>query len=473
MRDLAPLRELKNSPTPVARTFSSQAREPHPVASRAGFAALCVFLATQAYTIPVLLVGPSWAVWPMPTDFATAVLVGAALCLPPSRDARLQRYRRGVGALFAFCAASFFVFVIVPMYAAPPIGGTGSMNFGAFHVVRLVEFWLGFAAALRVPLSPKRLLILRWIAFAVVAWLVASVFLTYLEVLRPHDFAPWIPKSKNVSGAWSFYANTTEGVGTVGYNHAYTASQITLVTGLVLQLGARSHGWRSVALLLASLVAVFMSGSRAGLAGHLLFVVGYLATRPAWLIGGGAAAALAFAVIGPQVQTNRTDREMLSRQLGAADPLEKSNLSGRDHIWEDRIVWLNDNPRAWAVGAGLGGTADTGGSAHMLPLQIIAELGIVGLFLCCVAFGRLGADLVREYNRVPALFWCTAGLLLSSTTQETFYPQPAMGQFLGFYLVVLAIVFREPTVRRGVASQAVVATPPASDDGGPRELVGS
>ena len=449
-------------------------REPHPAASLAGFIALCVFLATQAYTIPVLLVGPSWAVWPMPTDFATVLLVGTALFLPTPRDARLQRYRRGVGALFAFCAASFFLFVIVPMYAAPPIDGTGSMNFGAFHVVRLVEFWLAFAAAQRVPLTPQRLVILRWVALAVLAWLVASVFLTYLEVLQPHDFAPWIPKSKHISGAWSFYADTKEGVGTVGYNHAYTASQITLMTGLALQLGPRSHGWRSVVVLLASLVAVFMSGSRAGLAGHLLFVVGYLATRPGWLIGGAVAAFLAFSVIAPQVQTNSTDREMMNRQLGAADPLDRSNLSGRDHIWENRITWLNENPQAWAVGAGLGGTADTGGPAHMLPLQIIAELGIVGLFLCCLAFGRLAIDLWKEHDRVPALFWCTVGLLFSSSTQETFYPEPAMGQFLGFYLVALAIVFRAPMALRGATTHAVAADPPPAQDADvSRKLAGS
>jgi len=452
----------------------SIARAPHPIASFAAFASLCLFVATQAYTIPVLLIGPSWAVWPMPTDFATVALAASALFLPPSTDARLLRYRMGVGALFAFASASFVLLVVVPRLVAPPVSGQGSINFGAFHVLRLAEFWIAFAAALRVPLNPRRVAILRLIAFAVVAWLIFSVFVTYLEIMKPRDFAPWIPKSRYIAGAWSFYATTKEGVGTVGYNHAYTAIQISLMTGLALQLGPRTHGWGAIAVLLTSVVAVFMTGSRAGLAGHLVFVVGYLAVRPGWLIGGALAAALAFAVVAPKVQTDNTDHEMMDRQLGAADPLDSSNLSGRDHIWTERLAWLNDNPRAWAVGSGLGGTADTGGPAHMMPLQIVAELGLVGLALSLVALGRLMIDLWREHRRVPALFWCTVGLCVSSLTQETFYPEPAMGQFIGAFLVALAIVFRQRPAPRGSTARTLAGDPAAVQVGDvTRKLTGS
>ncbi|HEY0839719.1 MAG TPA: O-antigen ligase family protein [Vulgatibacter sp.] len=418
-------------------------RAPHPVIGLAAFVSLCAFLATQAYTIPVLLVGPSWAVWPMPTDFATVALAATAFLLPRSRDERLRGYLRGVGALFAFASASFFLLVIVPTLVAPPAIGGGSVGFGTFHVLRLAEFWVAFAAAQRVPLSPGRLVTLRWVALAVLAWLIFSVVVTYLDVIAPHQFAPQIPKSLHFGGPWYYYATIREGVGTVGYNHAYTAMQVTMMTGLALQLGPRTHGWRPIAVLLASLVAVFMTGSRAGLAAHLLFAVGYLASRPAWLIGGGVAAALLVGVVAPSLQDSRSDREMMSRQLDLADPFEGNNLSGRNFIWKARLDWLNENPRAWAVGSGLGGTADTGGPAHMMPLQIVAELGLVGLALVCVAFGRLLLDLWAMRGRVPALFWCTIGLLASSLTQETFYPEPAMGQFLGLYLVALAITLRQ------------------------------
>lgn len=440
----APGSAAVSSPTMHAVAAVPRAvRAPHPLISFAGFVSLCAFLASQAYTIPVLLIGPSWAVWPMPTDFATAMLAATALLLPPSRDARLLGYLRGVGALFAFCSVSFFALVVVPRLVAPPALGGGSMQFGAFHVLRLIEFWVAFAAAQRIPLSPGRLVVLRWVALGVLSWLIVSVVVTYLDIIAPHQFAPQIPKSLHFGGPWYYYATIREGVGTVGYNHAYTAMQVTMMTGLALQLGPRTHGWRPIVVLIASLVAVFMTGSRAGLAAHMLFAVGYLATRPGWLIGGAIVAALTAGVIAPRLQATRADREMVSRQLDLADPFEGNNLSGRNFIWKDRFDWLNDNPRAWAVGAGLGGTADTGGPAHMMPLQIVAELGLVGLALVMVAFGRLLLDLWSMRRRVPALFWCTVGLLASSLTQETFYPEPAMGQFLGFYLVVLAITLRQ------------------------------
>lgn len=42
------------------------------------FIALCFYIISQSYTIPIIPIGP-WAVWPCITDFATVILVITAL----------------------------------------------------------------------------------------------------------------------------------------------------------------------------------------------------------------------------------------------------------------------------------------------------------------------------------------------------------------------------------------------------------
>lgn len=387
----------------------------------------------------MLIVGPSWAVWPTPTDFASMLLVGAAFLLPAPPPGPLVGYRKALAALFTFCAVSYICMVIVPPLLQPPPFGGGSKAFGAFHVLRLVEFFFVFAAAQRVPLNAARLATLRWVAFAVLGWLVLSVVLTYLVIIPAGDFAPQLPDSLDLSGPWWFYVHSLEGVGTVGYNHAYTALQITLMTGLALQLAPKAEGWPSILLLLATLVAVFMSGSRAGLATHLLFACGYLVRSPAKLIAAGCAGAVLFLAVASSTATSRSTDQLLGRQTTLLNPFDSDNLSGRGHIWQDRIDWLNENPIYWAFGAGLGGTADSGGPAHMLPLQIVAELGLVGLAFVAILLTRFMADLLAERRRLHALFWCTVALLVSGMSQETFYPEPAFGHFLGLYLFAIAV----------------------------------
>src|SRR4051794_26294041 len=65
----------KGQPLPVTSPRIAVADEGR---TRWMFLALCAYLVSQAYTIPVVLVGP-WAVWPRLGDFALGLLVAAWL----------------------------------------------------------------------------------------------------------------------------------------------------------------------------------------------------------------------------------------------------------------------------------------------------------------------------------------------------------------------------------------------------------
>ena len=92
------------------------------------------------------------------------------------------------------------------------------------------------------------------------------------------------------------------------------------------------------------------------------------------------------------------------------------------------------------IGAGFGSVADLVDNAHCLPLQVLLELGAIGLI---VWFGLVAHILVSLYQvegGTRVIFFATAALLFSSLTQETFYPIPAMGRFLDLYCCCLALV---------------------------------
>ena len=460
---------LTADPPPLRRAEST--------ASSLAFGALCLYLLSQAYTIPILTIGPSWAVWPMPSDFATMATAATALLLPRTRDARMRRYRQAIGALFIFCGLSFTILVVFRHILHGESLATGSVTFGAFHGVRLFEFFLVFAAATKVPLGEKRLNVLKWITFAILGWQIFAVFVTYLGIIPAWDFAPQLPESKNISGAWEYYVNSKEeGLGTIGYNHAYTAAQLTLLCGMALQFAAgkrngKLQGWPAIAILLITLVAVFMTGSRAGLGTHLVFTLGYLVRSPVKMVASVIASLVLFGFIQSWVESYRSMDDMTERHATLTNPFEDDNLSGRDNIWKERVKWLNETPLYWVIGGGLGSTADTGGPAHMLPLQIIAELGVLGLFFASLLLGRLLVDQIAARRRLHAFFWVTVALLVSSITQETFYPEPALGHFMGLYLLAVAIFMRRaaegsaPAVREGSAlregAPLSVSSPPA------------
>ncbi|WP_445174134.1 hypothetical protein, partial [Microcoleus sp.] len=120
------------------------------------------------------------------------------------------------------------------------------------------------------------------------------------------------------------------------------------------------------------------------------------------------------------------------------------NLSGRDEIWAAHLTALDENPVSWFVGNGFGSAIDRGANAHMLYLQITSETGLIGLCIFSILFSMILFYLNKIEIKEKPFFWGTVTFLITAVSQETFYPQPALGQFLGLYLSSVAIVLRTP-----------------------------
>jgi hypothetical protein len=113
---------------------------------------------------------------------------------------------------------------------------------------------------------------------------------------------------------------------------------------------------------------------------------------------------------------------------------------------------LNQKPIRWVLGTGFGTAVDADPvlhqDAHMLPLQIIIETGVIGLIVATYLFSTILRYLYVSEVGFKPLFWATVALLIGSLTQETFYPVPALGHFIGFYLCSVAIALRMKIFRR-------------------------
>jgi hypothetical protein len=418
-----------------------------PAHPRWRFVALCLFLGSQCFTVPVLAIGPSWAVWPTLQDFAIALLGLVCILLDRSSPSLPPAHRKLAGwfaLLFAACLLSFLYLTVLlpPAGVVPP-----ERALGLFEIIRLAQFLIVFWATARIPLTPARIRLLHALVTGVL-WLVClGIFASFFHLIEPQVFIQHLPQDRGILGPWQDYGDDelARGWGAVGYNHAYVAAQVLVLLALQLQLRPRPAPVLTSASVVLTLAASFLSGSRAGFAATAAFVALTLLRRPALAL----LLLLFLLVFGSQMTLDDLPDDVqpvFETQRALSDPAEDDSLNGRAAIWERHADFLRANLWLLPAGAGFGYTAATG-DAHCLYLQILVEMGILGLLL----WGALGCHVLAAlYPRAggsPAMFWLTIALLFASITQETFYPVPAFGGLIGLYLCALALALPRPESR--------------------------
>jgi hypothetical protein len=421
---------------------------------------LCFYLLSQAYQIPLAAVGPSWTLWPRLSDLAIGMLALGVL-LELLRGIQLPRPHRQIllGLLLFLWLAVLSVLIstlLLPRLSSYFPAYDQAFQWGAYQLVRMGQFTLVFVAASLVPVTATRKRWLTSLTALVLIFLCVSVIANYFGVLTHEAIVAHLPNDPTVAGPWSEFGAEGDGLGTVGYNHAYTACQIMLAFAFFFCLTERRLSLLNGLLLLVALLAVLMSGSRAGFGAMLVFAGvcvflwvgrGYLA--PLVCSAAGLAGIVTLFVTLPGAVLSHSTHEfasahdsLLSRQSTTFAGYRSENLSGRTDIWASRIEYLNDEPYRWIVGAGFGSAAVSGKNAHMLPLNVIVEIGIIGLLIGSALFCVISVHLWNLEPPGRPFFWSTAAIGVTCLTQETFYPVPALGHYLGFFLCCLAIVLR-------------------------------
>lgn len=413
--------------------------------TRLAFFALCCYLASQAVGIPVKAFGPSWAVWPTLSDIAVAIMAVSIL----NGYWRFRVTSRANNEIFQglllILGGTVLVFFFMYMRnTIVSIGGSDkSMSTGMFQIYHLTQFVFIFWVTAGIPLTDSRLKLLSRLVDIVLLIVFAGVIGTYFSIINTRQLISHLPYTA-VAGPWSaLYDRQMSEIGLVGYNHAYTALQLIMLTSLALHLRPKAGLLAESAYLLMCMAGVVMSGSRAGMAAALIFIAAHLIRKPGTLVTVFAVTVL-LSIVGGGVlySQNANFSESMDRLMSLKKPTEPDSLSGRTDIWRESFAFIQEDPVRWLIGAGPGSVAQQGYNAHMLYLQIVMEAGIVGLCIFGFVFLKVIKYLYRVEKGTKPILYATLVFLISSFTQETFYPVPALGHFLGLYLCSLAIALR-------------------------------
>jgi len=412
--------------------------------TKSAFYMLCGYLLAQAFQIPVVSIGPSWALWPTFSDLFLGVMLLYFLAGRRDFGDISKANSRILRILILICALTSAV--LLATYASNLLRGAQSAtragSFGIFQLYRLIQSTLVFRIAAGIPITPRRMMMLSMSAGTALFAVLVGLGGTYTALIRTRQLVSHLPSDFSTSGPWAYLANTQmRDVGTIGYNHAYTALQIIMLVSLYLALQTNRSRVLVVVSLLASFGGVFLTGSRAGMAAMTFVLAAYFIRRPSMLIAAGSLSVLM--LLGMGVAVDRLDIDFghtLARQLTLSEPLDPGNLSGRQEIWSRALDMVREEPVRWAIGAGPGSATQLGSNAHMLLLHILLEGGLFGLTIFGLAAYAVIHGLYERKSVAGPILWATVALLISSLTQETFYPVPAFGHFLGLYLCSVAII---------------------------------
>ncbi len=405
------------------------------------FWTLCLFLLSQAWMIPVIAIGPSWAVWPRFADatsvlfvLAAATTVGVKL---PTSDTQKLLFRLLVACYLAFIVS--YVVVNLGMSGTTEAQGTDD---GIYYLFRMAQFTAILWATTRVPLTPGRQRLLAIVVGAAYVFVCGMCLLTFLRVIPPELLVAHLPHNRD-AGPWNVYLEPrAAGKGSISYNHAYVTAQIILLLGLRLHLTRKKNPFIDTGLLLLGLAACFVSGSRAGLAAMLLFSMFMFLRSLIYIPIAAVLMLLGSLLISPEAMTSSDLSQAAERQTETLDPGKVSAFQARIEIW---TTWMEDfrsDPTIWIIGRGFGSARSEGKVAHMLYLTVLGELGIIGLAAYLYLIFVVMRELFRREEKPQPVMWALMVLLLASLTQDTFYPVPAMGHYLGFVFCAVALALR-------------------------------
>ncbi|MDX1968701.1 MAG: O-antigen ligase family protein [Planctomycetaceae bacterium] len=416
------------------------------------------YLASQCYLLPFAMLGPNWALWPNAADLVCGC-AGLMFLLRrrsnPGPPAPVEAVRRWAWAMAVLAGASLvFVGWALPT-AFTHLGADGeALEFGCFQIYRLIQFAVIVDCASRFRWNNERRRSLHRITTIALVVNCAAIVATFFKVVSPAFYAPQLTADPNVGGPWAFYHWTTDGWGVVGYSHAYTSMEVFMLTALWIALSDQRQSEYVYLIVSASTVVILFSRSRAGLATIVLYAAFLWLQRPVVAVIVGCLLIPLMVVALPLLGSSSEElQDMLQRQSGVLDATNTENLSGRDEIWQRWLAEIQEKPQQWLLGAGFGATS--GDSAHMQPLHMLIEVGLLGVFCFAAMLYQILCSLsFREAGPKP-IFWALLAIFPSLMTQETLYPVHALGHFCGLTLIAIVL-----SLHRTVAPSVIPAPQP-------------
>ena len=270
-------------------------------------------------------------------------------------------------------------------------------------------------------------------------------------------------------------------------NHAsasiYLLAAFSLGFGLILMKKNSMLKGLAVSGMAVIILAIIFSKSRSGILGlgisTVFFLLYYIRFRGGSILAWGGIILMAV-IFGAAGFYSFTDKGVMDR-VGISSVEDVQNYERRaDYIhsydrkigiisirarfqnWRESIGVIKDMSFFMFFGYGVNQQSykvNLGG-AHNNFMQVIIDLGIVGLVFFLIFLYEVGkllrkprniGDSDLPYYAMRIGMRCGFfGIIGTALTQETFYMAPAMGNFFGFYLILLAIVdnIKEKSVKK-------------------------
>lgn len=346
----------------------------------------------------------------------------------------------------------FLSFILISFHRILFTSNVHHFMYASFHFIKLLQYFLVYILVSNCKLDErekKYLFYSIWIAGLIVG-IIGVLQITGVADIRYYGYEEMVRGKGGI-------------VSTLSYNYAHLGMYMLIVISITLSLllSSKSLIWR-ISLLISMhffLFVLFCTTSRASYLGLIGSGVIYLILkrREGWGILGLYLFLITLSVYLIEVfELN----ELISLLILKTLQFDQEGFYiftdySRIIIWKNLIEYLINNLDILLFGVGFMGYGyylaepTSGYAGHNNFLHVLAETGIFGLVSFIIFLStacRCVLKTIKE-SKTPFLkevrigFFCAfVGLLLTSFTQETFSVQPAMTNFLGYFLFLLAVI---------------------------------
>jgi len=407
-------------------------------ASGLQFFSVFVYLLSHGFTIPVLPIGPSWAVWFRLDDFATLFLF--LVYLSTRRNTRpMEKTERLVLSLIVVGIVFSFPSILVGKLMRPEI--IKGPHFGIFQTYRVIQYVTVWFCIRGMSFSSKQFDKISYTVFFITLFTVIIGFGNVTGVISASRLVSHLP----YDGPWIFVhqkVGSSRTLGPYGYLSGEMVDRMVFLT-MILLASRKPRAIFRISLVALIACVVFLSGARAASIAWCVALAIFSCKKAKQLIIAPIVIVLMFVVLRMLPADNRIVEYSTRRISTIVHREEDITMAGRTIQWQEVLETIASDGRIpfMGVGWGFGGQVLGGaGNAHCMVLQVLLELGILGLLLfLLLLFGDVPAAARKRSTPNRKLRAGFLGLLVASLTREVFYPVSSSGSFLGLVAAVFAI----------------------------------
>ena len=433
----------QTSPELMEYSYYPESSPQYSFATGLQFFAVIVYILSQGFTIPILPIGPSWAVWPRLDDFSTLFLF--LVYLGSRRNTcPMNKTERFIFVVIIIAIVLSIPSMLFGKLMRPEFPKT--LSYGAFQTFRIFEYIMVWFCIRGMTFSSKQFDKISYTVFFVVVFEViigmgnatGAIPLARLLAHLPYD-GPWAVLKANATGAH-------RPLGSCGHSGTMVDRLVFLTA--ILFVSRKPSAIFRIPLIVAVAIVVFLSGSRAATIAWCLSLAILASKSIKQLIIMLVVISLfltSFYMFASSFESEIVERA--TERVGTIVHREEDpTMAGRTIQWAGVLRYIASDPSVFVLGVGWGFglvvlAPETGvvGGAHCMYLSPLLEVGVFGAIMFYMFLFHMYRLVRGKDALLSAIRAAFIGLLVAGITGAVFFPSPSAGSFLGFVGAVFGI----------------------------------